>query len=247
MDMAWEGGLEGVSELFDLLDEAQANEFVPAEAFESVPPWNKITDDQNPVDFFSEIHPKTLVGSVSWECGAPGLCGVFNYIYMSDEDQSQASGDIDRLQNLVAHPPAFSEAARRSRVADQYGVEAESADPIKRAYALSRMGLLDEAIACSVDALRESPRQDRAWFELAGFCAIANRKHDCFFALKQAIYLNDRLAKAAACGLDFIDLRDDRGFRKITRRLKRLERHELRPGRYVRLGLPGFSTQCLTT
>jgi len=76
---------------------------------------------------------------------------------------------------------------------------------------------------------------------LAGFCAIANRKYDCLFALKQAIYLNDRLAKAAACGLDFIDLRDDRGFRKITRRLKRLERHELRPGRYVRLGLPGLN------
>ena len=56
MDMAWEGGLEGVSELFDLLDEAQANQFVPAEAFESVPPWNKITDDQNPVDFFADRH-----------------------------------------------------------------------------------------------------------------------------------------------------------------------------------------------
>ena len=66
------------------------------------------------------------------------------HVYMAEEDQAQASKDR-RLQELILNPPAFAQAARRSRDRDQYAVDAETAtDPVDRAYALARLGLFDD-------------------------------------------------------------------------------------------------------
>ena len=126
------------------------------------------------------------------------------HVYMAEEDQAQSSRDLRRLQELILNPPAFAQAARRSRDRDQYAVDAETAtDPVDRAYALARLDLFDDAVSYCEQALRKSPRNQRAWYNLACYCARLSRKADCMFSLKQAIYLDSKCAKMAAADIDF--------------------------------------------
>ena len=114
-----------------------------AAIFAHVPPWDKIEEDQAPEDFFSEHHPRVDVCSVFWDSGSPGANGYVYYVYMTEEDQAQASKDLRRLQELILNPPAFAEAAKRSRDRDQYAVDAETAaNPVDRAYALAMLGFV---------------------------------------------------------------------------------------------------------
>ena len=120
-----------------------------------MPPWDKIEEDQAPEDFFREHHPRADVYTVFWDGGSPGANGYVYYVYMTEEDQAQASKDLRRLQELIPN----------------------------------QLGLFEDAMSCR-EALRKSPRNERAWYNLACYCARLRRKDDCMFALKQAIYLN---------------------------------------------------------
>ena len=177
--MEWSGGLSDVPEvwaLISLAEETARDAFIEPEAdghilkeiFADVPPWDKIEEDQAPEDFFSEHHPRVDVCSVFWDSGSPGANGYVYYVYMTEEDQAQASKDLRRLQELI----------------------------------FNQSGLFVAAMSCC-EALRKSPRNQRAWYNLACYCARLSRKADCMFSLKQAIYLDSKCAKMAAADIDF--------------------------------------------
>ena len=50
--------------------------------------------------------------------------------------------------------------------------------PVDRAYALAKLGLFEDAMSCCEEALRKSPRNERAWYNLACYCARLRRKDE---------------------------------------------------------------------
>ena len=50
--------------------------------------------------------------------------------------------------------------------------------PVDRAYALVKLGLFEDAMSCCEEALRKSPRNERAWYNLACYCARLRRKDE---------------------------------------------------------------------
>ena len=108
-----------------------------------MPPWDKIEEDQAPEDFFREHHPRADVYTVFWDGGSPGANGYVYYVYMTEEDQAQASKDLRRLQELIPN----------------------------------QLGLFEDAMSCR-EALRKSPRNERAWYNLACYCARLRRKDE---------------------------------------------------------------------
>ena len=92
-------------------------------------------------------------------------------------------------------------------------------------------------MSCCEEALRKSPRNERAWYNLACYCARLRRKDDCMFALKQATYLNHESGKIAAADIDFDEFWNHRDFGKLVRQRKPLTPRDLEPGRGVALDL----------
>ena len=211
--MEWSGGLSDVPEVWALISQAEltargaffepeADCHILKEIFADVPPWDKIEEDQAPEDFFREHHPRVDVCSVFWDGGSPGANGYVYYVYMTEEDQAQASKDLRRLQELIPN----------------------------------QLGLFEDAMSCR-EALRKSPRNERAWCNLACYCARLRRKDDCMFALKQAICLNHERGKMAAADINFDEFWNHRDFGKLVRRVKNLTPRDLEPGRGVALDL----------
>ena len=92
-------------------------------------------------------------------------------------------------------------------------------------------------MSCCEQALRKSPRNQKAWYNLACYCARLSRKADCMFALRRSIYLDSKCAKMAAADIDFDEFWNHQDFGKLVRQRKPLTPRDLEPGRGVALDL----------
>jgi hypothetical protein len=114
-NMEWGGGLSYIPEVWAYLHEARHS---LRQVFESVPPWDEIEDGQAPEDFLLEHHPKAGVCTACWDAADrrrlpewharfPDGNGYVYYVYMTEEDQAQASKDLRRLKDLILNPSAY--------------------------------------------------------------------------------------------------------------------------------------------
>jgi hypothetical protein len=231
--MDWDGGLTALPGLWEYLEEALEDDYLMAEVFQDEPPWDQIVNDLHPVEFLGEHHPEAKVCSVMWEGGGPGSNGCVNYVYMTRKAQAKAERTIRRLQGLIDDPPASAVAARRSRTGEATD---EEPDSISRAADFARIGQFEQAVESLEDVMGEGVLTVDHWYNLACYCAWADRKWDALFALKQAICLESSIRDDPALREDFADLLADSDFQKILRNAN----CDL-PRRHIRLDLPSVA------